>query len=556
MTMLNAILPEAGHDGRARARALARLRLADVTPTSVVEFVSRGRCLLIGAEADALDLVRRLNGRLECVVAVPGDATPDVDRVEGTYLVRGGRPAVRGALGDFDVELATDAGPRKLGALLSPPLERFDLVVDLGASPLLRQAMPPLGYYAAGPDPDTRAALADVLPEMRGEFEKPKYFNYNPEICAHGSSGKRGCTRCIDACPAAAIVSIGDKVQVNPYLCQGGGTCATVCPSGAMTYAYPVAGDLLNALRELLRDYREAGGNAPSLLFHDEASGATLAGELATAMPEQVLPVAIEEIGATGMDVWLACLAFGAEAVVLLTCDRTPAQTIEALQEQITTARAIVAGYGYPDGRLQIVNGDQPAAARQALASLPAAQPGPPATFAATGADKRRTLRLALEHLQAHAPATVPITELPVGAPFGEVRVDAAACTLCMSCVSACPTHALLDGRGLPQLQFREWNCVQCGLCERTCHEDAITLNPRLLNDVEARERPRVLHEEQPVCCVSCGKPFATASVLEKMTRKLEGHWMFQSEEARKRLRMCGDCRVRDMFTAEARRGR
>jgi ferredoxin len=554
--MLNTALPETGPDGRARAGALAKLRLADITPTSIVEFVSRGRCLVIGAEADALELVRQLRGRLECVVAVPGDATPDVDRIDGTYVVRGGRPLVSGALGDFDVKLATGGTQFALGALLAPPLERFDLVVDLGTPRLLQQAMPPLGYYAPGPDADARATLVDVLPEMRGEFEKPKYFNYNPEICAHGRSGKRGCTRCIDACPAEAIVSIGEKVQVNPYLCQGGGTCATSCPSGAMTYAYPVPGDLLHALQRLLRDYRDSDGTAPSLLFHDEASAAALEHDLAAVMPEQVLPVALEEIGSVGMDTWLACLAYGADAIVLLTCDRTPPQVIETLQEQLAIAQAMLAGMGYPDGRLRLVNGDQPASALQALAALPSGQVRQVATFAAPPADKRGTLRLALQHLQSHAPVQKRITPLPVGAPFGEVRVDATTCTLCMSCVSACPTHALQDGRGLPQLNFREWNCVQCGLCERTCPEDAITLSPRLLHDAEARERPRVLHEEQPVCCVSCGKPFATRSLLDKLSRKLEGHWMFKDEAARRRLLMCEDCRVRDMFAAEAKRGR
>lgn len=554
--MLNTALPEAGPDGRARAGALAKLHLADITPTSVVEFVSRGRCLVIGAEDEALELVRLLGGRLECVVAVPGDTTPDVDRIDGTYVVRGGRPLVRGALGDFDVKLATGSTQLVLGAMLAPAIQRFDLVVDLGTPRLLQQAMLPLGYYAPGADAEARAALAGVLPEMRGEFEKPKYFNYNPEICAHGRSGKRGCTRCIDACPAEAIVSVGDKVQVNPYLCQGGGTCATSCPSGAMTYAYPVPGDLLHALQRLLRDYRESGGNAPSLLFHDAASTATLEHDLAARMPEQVLPVAIEEIGSIGIDTWLACLAYGAEAVVLLSCDRTPPQVIETLQEQLATAQAILAGMGYADGRLRLVNGDQTASARQALAALPAGQSRQAATFAAPPADKRGTLRLALQHLQAHAPAHKRVTPLPAGAPFGEVRVDAAACTLCMSCVSACPTHALQDGRGLPQLNFREWNCVQCGLCERTCPEDAITLSPRLLHDAEARERPRILHEEQPVCCVACGKPFATRSMLDKLTRKLEGHWMFKDEAARRRLQMCEDCRVRDMFAAEAKRGR
>jgi ferredoxin len=549
-------LPELGADGRARAVAIAALGRAQVGPSAVVEFVSRGRCLVIGAEAAALNLVRGLRGRLDCVVAVPGDSLPDVDQVEGTLVVRGGRPLIRGALGDFAVDVAAGGRNQPLGAMLSPPVERFDLVVDLGTPPLLRQAMLPLGYFAPGPDTEARDALLESLPEMRGEFEKPKYFNYNPEICAHGRSGKRGCTRCIDVCPAEAIVSIGDTVQVNPYLCQGGGACATACPSGAMTYAYPTAGDLLGALRRLLRDYREADGSSPSLLFHDSASASAIELGLGSGMPERILPVAVEEIGSVGMDVWLACLAYGAETVVLLTCDRTPPQVIEALQEQLATAQAILGGMGYDASRLRIVNGDQPAHAYQALQTVLIGQAQPAATFAAPVADKRGTLRLALQHLQSNAPAPRRVTALPAGAPFGEVRVNGAACTLCMSCVSSCPTHALLDGRGLPQLNFREWNCVQCGLCERTCPENAISLNPRLLQDQEARENPRILHEEQPVCCVSCGKPFATRSMLDKLSRKLEGHWMFQQEDARRRLQMCEDCRVRDLFTAEARKGR
>jgi ferredoxin len=551
-----AILPEAGPDGRARTSALAKLELTGVTPTSVVEFRSRGRCLVIGEESAALELVQGLAGQLECCIHVPSEAAPDVDRSSGTFIVRGGRPLIRGALGDFDVKLVAGGVNLELGALLAPAVERFDLVVDLGTPPLLRQAMLPLGYYAPGPDREARAALIAALPGMRGEFEKPKYFNYNPEICAHGRNGKRGCTRCIDVCPAQAIVSIGETVQVNPYLCQGGGACATACPSGAMTYAYPVAGELLAGLRQLLHDYRDAGGAAPSLLFHDATSGESLDQGLAAGMPERILPVAVEEIGSVGMDAWLACLAYGAEAVVLLTCDRTPPQVIDTLQGEITTARAVLGGMGYAEDRVRLVNGDQPALALGSISGLPAGQARQPATFTALGGHKRGTLRLALQHLQSQASASKRITPLAGGAPFGEVRVDVAACTLCMSCVSSCPTHALQDGRGLPQLNFREWNCVQCGVCEKTCPEDAITLHPRFLHDAEARERPRILHEEQPICCVSCGKPFATRSMLDKVSRKLEGHWMFQTEEARRRLQMCEDCRVRDVFAAEARRPR
>jgi ferredoxin len=264
------------------------------------------------------------------------------------------------------------------------------------------------------------------------------------------------------------------------------------------------------------------------------------------------LPVAVEDVGSIGMDAWLVCLAYGADAVVLMSTDRTPPQIVETAQDQLITARAILGGMGYDEHCVQMLNADQPVAALETLGCLPTGVVSRPARFAAPKADKRGTLRLALESLGAQAPNPRRSISLPVGSPFGEIRVNAETCTLCMSCVSVCPTHAMQDGRGLPQLNFREWNCVQCGLCEKACPESAITLKARFLYDREAREQTRILHEEQPLCCISCGKPFATRSMLETLERKLAGHWMFQTEEARRRLQMCEDCKVRDMFSSQA----
>lgn len=547
-------LPETTPDGRARAEALASLGRGDVTPTAAVGFVSRGRCLVTGDEERALAAARKLSASLTCVVAVPSDGRPSATIIDGVRVVLGGRPRIRGALGDFKAWFAGDGEGNELGALLVPPVERFDLVLDLLDPPMLQQAMLPLGYYAPGRDDFALEQALAVLPDMQGEFEKPRYTEYDPEICAHGRSGKRGCTRCIDACPAEAIVSIGETIQVNPYLCQGGGGCATACPTGAITYAYPPAADLANALRQALQRYRAVGGAAPAVLFHDEHSREAVYGDL-SGMPERVIPVQVEEVGSVGIDAWLVALAQGAAAVVILASDRTPAQIVETTQEQVVTARAILAGMGYEETCVQVLNADQASAALASLAGLPPGDGMRPATFLAPP-DKRGRLRLALEHLHAQAPAPRRSVALPAGAPFGEVHVDTQGCTLCMSCVSVCPTHALLDGRGLPQLNFREWDCVQCGLCARACPEAVITLGARFLYDREARERPRTLHEEQPVCCVSCGKPFATKSMLDVLGRKLAGHWMFQTEEARRRLQMCEDCRVRDLFAEQAGKGR
>jgi ferredoxin len=165
--------------------------------------------------------------------------------------------------------------------------------------------------------------------------------------------------------------------------------------------------------------------------------------------------------------------------------------------------------------------------------------------------EKRSTLDMALDHFITQSPATLPESiELPSsGSPFGSVLVDKDACTLCLSCVSACPASALQDNPDKPQLKFIEKNCVQCGLCAITCPEDAITLKSRLLL-TPVRKEARVLNETQPYQCIRCHKPFGTLKAIESMVGKLAGHAMFQGAAA-DRLKMCGDCRVIDLYSAE-----
>ncbi|OYV33859.1 MAG: 4Fe-4S ferredoxin, partial [Thiomonas sp. 20-64-5] len=167
---------------------------------------------------------------------------------------------------------------------------------------------------------------------------------------------------------------------------------------------------------------------------------------------------------------------------------------------------------------------------------------------------KRATLDLALDHLLRHAPAQevasgASIIPLPHGAgsPLGAIRVDTSRCTLCLSCVGACPAGALADNPQAPQLRFIEKNCVQCGLCVKTCPEDAIRLEPRLLWGPR-RSAPQLLNEAQPWRCVHCGKPFGTVQAVELMVAKLSAHPAFAGKAA-ERLKMCSDCRVIDMHT-------
>ena len=541
-------LPANTTAGRARAAALQQPVTIEGQPTSIVTYQSQGRCVVIGPEEAALAAARRLGEEVPCTLLVPSDAYPEPATRDGRVIVRGGRPEIDGRLGRFSVNLHSGEDTVSLAEAAGAAQQYFDLVLDLSEAPLLTHEVPPVGYYAGGrSEGSLERALAEI-PEMSGEFEKPKYFNYNPDICAHGNSGMTGCTRCIDACPTIAISSIGEKVSVDPYLCQGAGSCVAACPSGAMSYAFPAVNDLLAHLKALLAGFREAGGDHPALLIHDAWSRDAIHGTLAAGMPEDILPFEVEEVGSLGLDAWLGVLAFGARSVVIVVTKSAPRRMVAEIEAQVEYGRALLEGMGYAPESLCVVNSAEAVDnAADWWKPLPAESRCKPAKFVCPD-DKRGVLRLAIEHLHRHAPAARKSVAMPAGAPFGEIKVDKDACTLCMSCVSVCPVAALDAGGDLPQLKFTEWNCVQCGLCEQACPEDAIKLNPRFLYDAEQRQYPRILNEEQPFCCISCGKPFGTRSLLESMMKKLEGHWMFQDEESRRRLQMCDHCRVKDMF--------
>jgi ferredoxin len=272
-------------------------------------------------------------------------------------------------------------------------------------------------------------------------------------------------------------------------------------------------------------------------------------------VPARVIPLPLWHTASVGLDVWLTAFAYGASQVwVLMTGEEAP-QYRDAVVEQMAVAQAIVSGLGYSGQHFKLLEARDARdlmALDAALGEAPAQGVKRRASFAVQ-AEKRATVELAIDHLlqdSAAHPQRVQAGEalpLPAASLLGSIAVNKDTCTLCLSCVSACPASALQDNTERPQLRFIEKNCVQCGLCASTCPENAITLTPRLLLS-EQRKQLRVLNEAQPYQCIRCSKPFGTLKGIEVMLGKLAGHAMFQGE-ALERLKMCGDCRVVDIYS-------
>jgi ferredoxin len=589
-------------EGRlATPKMAALLALADAPdpePVAVVSYRSSGQVLVVGPAAAALDWAERLATQLDVTVLITGDTRGAELPMDRRYPVYSGSDMkARGHLGAFDIswqqanpvdlDVCTRCGAcaracpehaidwtfqvdlercrahracvAACGEVNAIDFERqdtvredrFDLILDLSAEPLFRQSEPPQGYFAPGRDPLEQSLAASQLLKLTGEFEKPRFFAYNERICAHSRSAIEGCTRCLDVCSTAAISSDieHNRVQVDPHLCMGCGGCSTVCPSGAMSYAYPRVADTGTRVRAALGAYRAAGGKSPTLLFHNTTNGKELLAKLARrgrGLPAHVIPLEVLHIASVGPDIVLGALALGAAQVAILSVGSEAPEYIAALERELGWARAILVGLGYGESGLQMVAAADVPALENAIWALERCGELPAATFNLSN-EKRRTLDAAIEHLARHAPARAEVIAMPAGAPFGRVDVNRQTCTMCLSCVGACPASALLDSRESPQISFIERNCIQCGLCANTCPENAIALTPRLLLTPEAKS-PVVLNETEPFNCVRCSKPFGTRQMIDNMLARLSGHTMFARPEALRRLQMCADCRVLDMM--------
>ena len=546
-------------DAKAAGPKIAALLAAaaePVPPVSFVSFASEGVILIYGRDAQAIEAGNLLKDHLDATVLIEPPADVPPPRVTEFPVVKGRIRAGKGHLGAFELTIDDYAqpAPSSRGALAfgtsrDGAISRCDLVLDLsGRAPLFTASDLRDGYLRADPG-DGAAVLRAVLKarDLVGSFDKPRYVAFTAELCAHSRSNIVGCTRCLDLCPTGAIAPAGDHVAVDAHICAGCGQCAAACPTGAASYALPSADVLLRKLRALLTTYQEAGGQRPVVLVHDDAHGMPLIDALARygdGLPANVLPLAVNEVTQVGLEAIAAAFAYGASAMRLLLRQK-PRHDTTGLTRTLALADPILAGLGFGPGRVVSIETDDPDALGETLRAIDAGEPAPrPASFVPAGA-KRDVMRLALRELQRAAPTPVDLIPLPAGAPFGAVNVNSEGCTLCLACVSACPTGALRDNPERPMLRFVEDACVQCGLCKATCPEKVITLTPQL-DFRAATADARVLKQEEPFLCIRCGKPFGVKSTIERVTAKLEGkHWMFQNAAQRLDvIRMCEDCRV------------
>lgn len=522
----------------------------------LVTLASDGVILIYGRDEAAIEAGRLLSDHLDVTVMLRDPAEIVSPLATPFPVVKGTIRNARGHFGAFELTIDDYARPHPSSRdhyVFETPrndaASRCDIILDLsGERPLFQAHDLRDGYLRADPK-DRGAMLCAVLSarDLVGRFDKPKYVEFTPDLCAHSRSNLTGCHRCLDLCPTNAITPAGDHVAIDAEICAGCGQCAAACPTGAASYALPPADTQLQTIRAMLLAYHQAGGSSPVLLLHDRQHGTPLIDALARhgdGLPAHVIPLAVNEVTQIGLEAVVGAFAYGATAFRFLLRGK-PRHDVTGLTQTISMGETILAGLGFDGRRVTAIETDDPDSMLEQLRGIERlAAVKMPATFKTVG-KRRDLLRFALSELHRLAPKPVDVIALPQGAPIGAVSVDTGGCTLCLSCVSVCPTGALRDDPDRPMLKFVEDACVQCGLCQSTCPEKVITLKPQV--DFRAGRAPAiVIKEEEPALCIRCGTAFGVKSTIDRIAGKLEGrHWMYPAGDKRvDAIRMCADCRV------------
>lgn len=530
-------------DSTAKMSALAAEAALTLPFGKSIDVVSEGTCLILGGAA-AVKAAAELCDVLAVTVLIEDEELIPTDR--RFDCVKGAIRNVDGALGDFSVRFRDlqQIQPSGRGAFtLGPPqdgaVSNCDIILDLsGQTALVPASHKREGYLRA--DPTHQPSIAKAVFEashLIGTFEKPLYVRLEPSLCAHSRAEQPACSNCLNVCPTGAITSAGEHVAVDPMICAGCGSCSAVCPSGAISYDAPPVDTIFRRLSTLTTTYRAAGGTHPRLLVHDANHGLemiSLAARFGRGLPSHVIPLEVDALSGFGHAEMLAALSCGFEHVDVLMSPKTE---LDVLEGQAELACALAG-----TNAVRLLHVADPDALCDVLYEprIPSDNCSPILPMGS----RRQVTRLAAKALQPDA----EIMELPNGAPYGAIVVDKDACTLCLSCVSLCPSGALGDNSDMPQLRFQEDACLQCGLCSNICPEDAITLKPQMdLTDGALNQR--ILNEEEPFPCIECGSLFGSKSTIAKITEKLAGkHSMFATSEAAKMIQMCENCRIQAQY--------
>lgn len=428
-----------------------------------------------------------------------------------------------------------------------------DQVIFLGSQQLPPRYRRPGIHHVPTVRPEDIDRIAFDAMALIGDFMKPEFVKYNIGTCAGGYADFKGCGICIPSCPYDAIQrdpgASPSRVTVDPVSCEGCGACISACPTSALHFAEPSPRFIYTKMRALLAPVNGGEEERPVLAFHCSNTGrAALQNARAweVKLPANLLPIEIPCLRYVSEANMLAAFRLGAAGVALLGCEQCPHGERQLLLEKLDFAKIVLESFGFGGERIRLFTTEE--AAHEALSALGrfATQTSPfPIKWDGQFPDKVENREIIADAIATFLEGTgrdPGRVKENTPFPFAWADVRAEGCTMCRSCVNICPVHAFKLDDEKHTLEFRYMSCVACGMCEKACPENVITLHRDLILE-KAAFAYQVMVQDEMVGCLQCGKEYINKRALAAIQVKVGMMEAFLEGRA-DLLLMCPDCRA------------
>ncbi|QDX41399.1 hydrogenase iron-sulfur subunit [Salarchaeum sp. JOR-1] len=452
----------------------------------------------------------------------------------------------------------------------------FDQVVHPGADADTRAGR--VGFYTGPVDPATVAAVEDLL----GGVEKPQFLDLEMDVCAAGDHGQVGCNACVDACPHGAVSRERvDSVEFDPVACENCGACTSSCPTGATRLREPSNERIAREVEAVTTSENDDGGwlfdrgndgietEVVAFVCSERAEravrsiGKHAARENDLTYPP-ILPVRVNCTDTIGEGHVMHALAAGADGVAIVGCGdgclHSGPDPKAALVDRLNTATTDLGlgertaffapdpddPHGFAADITAFFDGLEetaiPTGEHEATGVVDAEKPNP----------EFNSHDWTLESVREIVDHVDPERDVIRGlADFGVMSVSDD-CTFTPTCSTLCPTDAI-ERDGEAGLRFNHERCVNCGLCEDGCVEDAITMKNGLdltrLPENRDGEAWETVADGEMQECRRCGKPFTSQASAEKIEGEVGDVVAGIAPDAEGSIfEYCGDCRAKLVY--------
>lgn len=364
-----------------------------------------------------------------------------------------------------------------------------------------------------------------------GEQSYERNIIFDPTHCQFQlrrplANGESVCHSCVDICPTIGITS--DKnariLELSAIDCIACGRCVSVCPTGSVQRQ----GDGLEAFTYKARLYKDY---IPLVVAREQFESAEFMENLKILKEQNplILPFVLQVPDMLNSVYFLTLLQESGSPLILYA----------PLGEHTNADRDSI-------NEIYIRIFSQPAIMELSeLKDISTLKPLPQSRYIYTPRENENSKDIFAERMRFWVKQENYGKVKIQG--FGILGINAEQCTLCLSCVEACNTKALVNNQSRFELLYKPALCTDCGYCVASCAEKVLSLEESSLALEEKSFAYTPIASDEPFRCVECDKVFATQKSIDKIKQILMPSFGNDSLKL-KTLECCADCKVKVMF--------